>query len=124
MVGVELVSSTRPKRVDAPTPSDAQWCKTTSDWPLPGRFAFFVFRVYVPYSCDGYFPGLELHVFENGYYVGGTVDDWDSACYALLNPDSPKDCVDIYRKVYETLSAIGWKLRGKRTTGLKGFYLK
>lgn len=120
-----------------------EWAKQISGWSVPGRFAFFVFRIDVDYYCPEWFPGLETHweeaepiaspvVLSDGSYstykrvglfVGGTVAQWDSACYALLNRDSPHDCCVIYRKIHTMLS-IGFDMRGERTSQAKKFYLQ
>lgn len=94
-----------------------------SDWSVPGRFAFFVFRVDIRYDCDEWFPGLEVHRDESAYYVGGTLVQWDSACYALLNDRQPHDCCRIYRAVYLALVGMGYTLRGKRSSSYETFYL-
>jgi len=101
-----------------------QWSKTTSDWVIPGRFSFFCFKVAVGYECYEWFPGLDLQPHENGYYVGGTVDKFSSACYTLLNTDSPHDCCKIYRTIYQAITSRGFEMRGERTSQAKKFYLK
>ena len=125
MVGVALAASTRPHgRVEPLTTPESQWNKTIADWPIPGRFAFFVFKVDITYPCEDFFPGLQLHLNgESGYYVGGTLDQWDSACYASLRSDKPHDCWVIYRRVHTILSNFGYSLRGTKTSTNNRFYL-
>lgn len=119
MTTTTLVAATQPSG-----PSLVSWAEQISGWSVPGRFAFFVFRIDLPYPCEDWFPGLQLQISESGYYVGGTLDQWSTACYALLNTDSPHDCCDVYRQIHDTLSAFGYSLRGSKTTQAKRFYLK
>lgn len=99
------------------------WASKIANWHLPGRFAFFVFHVQIEYIAENYFPGLELQLVEDGYIVGGTLDKWSNACYALLNTNSPHDCVMIYREVHNTLTDLGYSLRGSKTVQHDKFYL-
>lgn len=105
-------------------PSPSYWATTISGWFIPNRFAFFVFHVQLQYCAENYFPGLELQLVDDGYIVGGTVDRWSSASYTSLSSNqSPHDCHDIYRQVYETLTGLGYKMAGERTTDAKRFKL-
>jgi hypothetical protein len=122
---VALAALTRPSgRVEPLDSPAAHWAHTTSEWPVQGRFAFFVFQVRLCYDCAEWFPGLQTHWVENDLFVGGTVDQWDSACYALLKRDHPHDCCTVFRFVYTTLTDFGYTLRGTRTSQAKKFYLK
>lgn len=125
MVRVALVASTRPTgRVDPLTSAEAQWCNRTSGWSLPGRFAFFTFRIDCEHLIsDLWFPGLQTETDESGLFAGGSLDNWDSACYALLKSSSPHDCCVIYRHVYTTLSDFGYTLRGTKSTNHERFFL-
>lgn len=100
------------------------WPGVISKCHLPGRLAFFVFQVNLEYSAEGYFPGLEVEPTSDGYLVAGTLDRWDAACYALLNNSSPHDCVEIYRFVHRTISGLGFRMSGVRTTKHERFYLR
>lgn len=83
-----------------------------------------MFQIQIPYCAENYFPGLELNLISEGYIVGGSFDNWDRACYALLNTDSPHDCCEIYRAVHHKLSSFGYTMRGTKTTNSNGFYLR
>jgi len=120
---VELVASVVPRAADALSSPDTQWKNTIDHWHCPGRFTFFVFQVEIDYCADAYFPGLQLQLYPDGYNVGGSLDQWDKACYALLNTGSPHDCCVIYRKVYKQLTSLGYRLSGKRTSKHENFYL-
>lgn len=108
---------------DALSSPDVAWRQQTEQWQLPGRFTFFVFQVPIDYCADNFFPGLELQLYPDGYFVGGTLDAWDKACYALLNTGSCHDVCTIYRKVYTTLTSLGYRLSGRRTSKQQNFYL-
>lgn len=120
-----LVGSVRPiGRTVPPTSPDKDWANQISEWSLPGRFAFFVFKIGLDGPSEEWFPGLQIQLADFGYYVGGTLDQWDSACYALLCTESPHDCCDIYRQIYNKLSSFGYTIRGEKTTQANRFYLK
>lgn len=121
MVGVALVAATR----SYGSPPLSNWSKTISGWSLGGRFAFFVFKVNLDYCEENYFPGLQTELVDGGYIVGGTLDQWDRACYASLSSNRvPHDHHEIYRRVYETLTNMGYTLTGERTTTAKRFKLR
>jgi hypothetical protein len=125
MDGVVLVASTCPQgQVEPSTLPQAHWCETTSEWSVPGRFAFFAFRINLPYYCDEFFPGLETHVGEDHLIAAGSFDKWDSACYALLNRNTPHDICKTYRIIYTILSDFGYTMRGTKSANHKKFYLK
>lgn len=121
MVGVSLVGSVR---ATGQSPL-SKWSQTISGWSLPDRFAFFVFHIRLDYCAENFFPGLDVQMVEDGYYVGGTLDKWDRACYASLSKDmSPEDCREIYRQVYTTITGQGYTMSGKRNTSNRRFTLK
>lgn len=121
MVGVALLAATRAYG----SPPSSKWPETISGWSLPGRFAFFVFKVSLGYCEENYFPGLQTELVEGGYIVAGTLDQWDRACYASLSSNGvPHDHHEIYRRVYETLTNMGYTLTGERTTTAKRFKLR
>jgi hypothetical protein len=127
MDGVVLVASTCPSgHVESSTLPQAQWCETTSEWPVPGRFAFFTFKITLPFDCTDWFPGLEQHYDwdKHELFVAGTFDKWDSVCYALLNRNTPHDLCRVYREIYTILSDFGYTMRGTKSTQAKRFYLK
>jgi hypothetical protein len=118
------VASTRPTgRVDPLSRPEAQWCKATSGWSIPDRFAFFAFQITIDYDCLEWFPGLEVQWQETELFVGGTVDKWSNAAYALLKSSSSHDCCTIYRTVHTTLSDFGYTLRGTKSTNHESFFL-
>ena len=123
---VGLVASVRPHgRAESQSKPNSQWQSTISNWSVSGRFAFFVFHVHAPFPADDWFPGLELQQSETGYYVGGSFDKWDSACYALLSSDMTCDpCCEIYRTIHNQLSSFGYTLRGTKTTNTTRFMLR
>jgi len=113
MTVTTLVQSTKP-----------EWAKTTSGWFLADRFAFFVFQVKMDYCAGNYFAGLDAQMVEDGYYVGGTLAHWDKVCYASLsNNELNEDCHDIYRRVYEVITGMGYPMSGKRNTSHRRFLL-
>ena len=120
MVGVALVGTVR---ATGQSPH-SNWSEQISGWSLPDRFAFFVFHVRIDYCAENFFPGLDLQLVEDGYILGGSLDKWSRACYALLNTESPHDCVEIWREVYRTITGMGFTMMGKPTSQAKRFYLE
>ena len=125
MVNVLLVAATCPRSgqvapLSRPEPLWQQYCES---WTLPGRFSFFAFKVTADYDLSDSFPGLEQHYVDGAFFVAGTVDKFDSACYALLNTASPHDVCEVYRYVHTSLSFFGYPLRGQKTANNPGFYL-
>lgn len=124
MVVVGLEGSIRPhSQVDPLTSPDAQWCKRIADYPVSGRFGFFVFKLTCDYDFSDYLPNLNWHRVENDYYVAGTVDQWDSVCYALLRSESPEDVCTFYRYIHTKLSDFGYMLRGDKVNQIGGYVL-
>lgn len=125
-----LVASTRPSgRVEPLTNPASQWASRISEWSVPGRFAFFVFKINSRGDVSEWFPGLQTQWVGDPFeqcdlFVGGTVAQWDSACYASLNRDHPHDCCVIYRTIHTMLSDFGFDMRGKRTSQAKKYYLQ
>lgn len=127
MVEVELIASVR-HRTEAGKPKDSDWFSKISEWPQPGRFAFFVFTVLCESSCDDFFPGLQYHVCEQGlllkYTVAGTVNDFSLAAHSMLRKENPSDCCKIHRKFHRTLAKLGYDLSGQKTSNGNTYYLK
>ena len=129
MVEVELTASVTSKRsTGAGNSADAKWQSKISEWPLPGRFAFFVFTVLCEASCDDFFPGLEYHVEEQGlllkYTVAGTVNQFSLAAHELLRKGNPHDCCKIHRKIHAKLTKLGYTMAGEKTSNSSTYYLK
>ncbi len=128
MVVVTLAGSTRSTdRVDPLTSPDAQWCKTITNLSLPGRFAFFVFKVQCDWDIADHLHGLEWSRSDSSdaddYILAGSFDKLNSACYALLNNDSPHDIQELFRYIYTKLSDFGYNLTGTKISTPQGFIL-
>lgn len=128
MVVVTLAGSTRSTdRVDPLTSPDAHWCKTITNLSLAGRFAFFVFKVQCDWDITDYLHGLEWSRSDDSgyddYILAGSFDNFNSACYALLNNDSPHDVQELFRYIFTKLSDFGYNLTGTKISTPQGFIL-
>ncbi|MCP4896265.1 MAG: hypothetical protein GY906_04755 [bacterium] len=120
-----IEAAARPSgRVEPLIPAEKQWQMQTAEWSLPGRFGFFVFRVTCDWDITDYLPGLDWYRDEDDYYVAGTVDKFDLACYSLLRTESPNDVCDLYRYIHTKLSDFNYALRGEKWTQPGGYVLK
>lgn len=100
-----------------------QWQERTANLPQPGRFAFFVFEIHCDWYIGDYLVGLLWCEREGRYIVAGTVDDFDSACYAFCKRDTPEDVLKLYNYIHQKLVDFGYCPRGEKRATLNGFYL-
>jgi len=125
VVVVALEGSVRSTgRIEPLIPAETQWQKHSAEWSLPGRFGFFVFRATCDWDLGDYLPGLDWYRDEDDYYIAGTVDKFDSACYALLRTESPEDVCVLYRFIHTKLTDFNYALRGDKWVQPGGYVLK
>ena len=101
-----------------------QWQERTANLPRPGRFAFFVFEARCDWYIGDYLVGLTWIEHNDRYYLAGTGEDFDTACFAFSNPDVPFDVLKLYNYIHQKLVDYGYSPRGEKRATQNGFYLQ
>ena len=100
-----------------------QWQQRTANLPNPGGFAFFVFKAECDWYIGDYLSGLIWAEDDSGYYLAGTFDQFNSACYVYSRADAPADILKLYNYIFTKLSDFGYSPRGTKRPTQHGFYL-
>lgn len=102
-----------------------EWREHVANLPASGGFAFFVFRVKTDCYLGDHLTGLHwCEPEEDGtYFVAGTFDQFNLACYTFCNNEAPYEVMLFYNYVYQKLSDYGYVLRGDKRQMPEGFYL-
>lgn len=101
-----------------------QWQQRIANLPgNRGGFAFFVFKAQCNWYIGDYLVGLTWAEDESGFYIAGTFDQFDSACYHYSKQDSPEDILRLYNYIHTKLVDFGYTPRGSKRPTMKGYYL-
>ena len=101
----------------------AQWQTRTANLPHSGGFAFFVVKAKCDWYIGDYLVGLTWAEDDSGYYLAGTFDMFDSACYAFSRQDAPHDILKLYNYLHTKFVDFGYSPRGTKRPTQTGFYL-
>ncbi len=87
-----------------------------------------MFAVKCDWDITDYLHGLQWSRSDSSeaddYILAGTFDNFDSACYGLINNDSPHDVQELFRYIHTKLSDFGYNLKGTKLTTPQGFILR
>lgn len=131
MVGVALVASVRPSgRTESLTKPSIAWANRTSEWTLPGRFAFFVFKIDLPFDVTEWLPGVDLQwegeISSDSLFAGATVAIWSEVCYTSLRKEllTPHPVCKMLRQIRDTIERHEYEMRGEKTTQAPKYFLQ
>ena len=100
-----------------------QWQEKTASLLRPGRFAFFVFEIHCDWYIGDHLVGLTWFESDDRYYLAGTVEELDAACFAFCKSEAPHDVLKLYNYIHQKLVDYGYDPRGTKRSTSSGFYL-